>query len=221
VAYVTVKICGLSTPEALEATIRAGADMAGFVFFEKSPRHLDLATAKRLGDLAGARILKVALSVDADDEALAAMIEALAPDYLQLHGDETPERVAAIKARFGLKIIKAIGVATASDVGEGAAYRAADMLIYDAKPLPDATLPGGNGVAFDWTLMRGAATDKPWLLSGGLDASNVGEALRVSGASGVDVSSGVEIARGVKDVERIAAFIALARGLGLGKAESP
>ena len=209
--HVAVKICGFSTVETLEAAIEAGADMAGFVFYEKSPRHIDLATARRLGPIASGRIEKVALSVDADDAALAAMIDALEPDYLQLHGQETPERVAAVKARFGRKIIKAIGVATAADVEKGAAYSGADMLIYDAEPAPDATLPGGNGVVFDWKLMRGAATDKPWLLSGGLEAANVGEALRVSGASGVDVSSGVERSRGVKDAARISAFIAAAR----------
>lgn len=191
--------------------------MAGFVFFEKSPRHIDLATARRLGEIGAGRIQKVALSVDAGDDALAATIEALAPDYLQLHGSETPQRAAAVKERFGLKIIKAIGVATAADVEKGAAYRDADMLIYDAKPLPDATLPGGNGVAFDWKLMRGLAHKKPWLLSGGLEASNVGEALCISGAAGVDVSSGVERARGVKDVERIGAFVAAARGAGLAE----
>ncbi|HXY58531.1 MAG TPA: phosphoribosylanthranilate isomerase [Methylocystis sp.] len=220
-SHVAVKICGLSTPETLEAAIKAGADMAGFVFYEKSPRHIDLAAASRLGEIAAGRIQKVALSVDADDDALAAMIDALAPDFLQLHGNETPERVAAVRARFRRKIIKAIGVATATDVERGAAYRAADMLIYDAKPLPDAALPGGNGVVFDWRLMRGAAAEKPWLLSGGLDASNVVEALRVSGARGVDVSSGVERSRGVKDPARIAAFVGAARRSGLGKPKSP
>lgn len=208
---VTVKICGFSTPETLEAAIAAGADMAGFVFFEKSPRHIDLATAHSLGARAAGRIQKVALSVDADDDALQAVIDALAPDYLQLHGEETPERVAAIKARFGLKIIKAIGVATEKDVVEANSYAAADMLIYDAKPTPDAALPGGNGVVFDWRLMRGAAPGKPWLLSGGLNETNIAEALRISGARGADVSSGVESARGVKDIGRIAAFVAAAR----------
>ncbi|HMK89115.1 MAG TPA: phosphoribosylanthranilate isomerase [Methylocystis sp.] len=208
---VIVKICGLSTPETLEAAIAAGADMAGFMFYQKSPRHIDPATARRLGQIAADRIQKVALSVDADDAALAAMIEALAPDYLQLHGSETPERVAAVKARFGLAIIKAIGVASAADVASSAAYGAADMLIFDAKPAPDASLPGGNGVVFDWRLMHGAAPGKPWLLSGGLDEFNVAEAIGIVGAPGVDVSSGVERARGVKDVGRIAAFVAAAR----------
>jgi len=211
IARPLVKICGLKTPEALEATIAAGADMAGFVFFEKSPRHVDLAAARRLGEIAAGRIRKVALSVDADDDTLAAMIEALDPDDLQLHGDETPERVAAIKERFGLGIIKPIGVSTAEDARKGEAYAAADMLLFDAKPAPDSLLPGGNGAVFDWTLARGAAPNKPWLLSGGLDASNVAEALRVSGAPGVDVSSGVERARGAKDIALIEAFVRAAR----------
>jgi phosphoribosylanthranilate isomerase len=206
-----VKICGLSTPETLEAAIAAGADMAGFVFFDKSPRHVDLATARDLGARATGRIEKVALSVDAGDEALAAMIDALAPDYLQLHGRETPERVAAIKARFGVKIIKAVGVATSADIDKGRSYAAADMLLYDAKPAPQAELPGGNGLVFDWRLVSGAAPGKPWLLSGGLDEANVAFALQVSGARGVDVSSGVESARGVKDAARIAAFVTAAR----------
>jgi phosphoribosylanthranilate isomerase len=205
-----VKICGLNASEALEAAIAAGADMAGFVFFEGSPRHVDLATARRLGEIAAGRIRKVALSVDADDATLEAIVEALAPDALQLHGDETPTRVAEVKRRFGREVIKAIGVATAADVSKASAHDAADMLIFDAKPAPDAALPGGNGLVFDWRLMRGATPEKPWLLSGGLDPTNVAEALRVSGAPGVDVSSGVERARGVKDLAKIAAFVAAA-----------
>jgi phosphoribosylanthranilate isomerase len=209
-----VKICGLSTPETLETAIAAGADMAGFVFFDKSPRHVDLATARRLGARAAGRIQKVALSVDAEDEALDAIVDALAPDYLQLHGAETAERVAALKARFGVKIIKALGVACAEDVKRAEAYRAADLLLYDAKPAPGAELPGGNGFAFDWRLLRGAAPGKPWLLSGGLDETNVSDALEISGARGVDVSSGVESSRGVKDALRIAAFVTAARKAG-------
>jgi phosphoribosylanthranilate isomerase len=208
-----IKICGLSSPETLLATIAAGADMAGFVFFEKSPRHIDLETARRLGLMAQDRISKVALTVDATDAALAEIVEALAPDMLQLHGKESPERVAAVKARFGLPVIKAIGVAAAEDVARAGAWRdAADVLLFDAKPAPDAAVPGGAGVSFDWNLLRniGAAN---WMLSGGLDAENVAEALRVTKAPAVDVSSGVERERGVKDAGRIASFIKAVRSL--------
>jgi phosphoribosylanthranilate isomerase len=213
VARVIVKICGLSTAPTLEAAIGAGADMAGFVFHEKSPRHIDLGAARSLGALAAGRIKKVALTVDADDDALGAVVEALSPDYLQLHGSESPARVEAVKARFGLPLIKAIGVADKDDAREAADFACADIILFDAKPAPGAALPGGNGLPFDWLLLRDVAADRPWLLSGGLDASNVGEALRMTGAPGVDVSSGVERARGVKDVARILAFARAARAL--------
>lgn len=207
-----VKICGLSTPGALETTIRAGADMAGFVFFEKSPRHIGLETARDLGRSAQGRIRKVALTVDADDAELAAIVEALRPDLLQLHGKETPERVGAVKALFGLPVIKAIGVGQADDLASARTYRGvADILLFDAKPAPGAAVPGGAGVGFDWELLRDLSVDGDWMLSGGLDAGNVSDALRATGAPGVDVSSGVESARGVKDEERIAAFIETVR----------
>lgn len=206
-----IKICGLSTPETLAATIAAGADMAGFVFFEKSPRHIDLETARTLGRLAQGRISKVGLTVDADDALLDAIIDDLKPDLLQLHGRESPERVRAVKARFGLPVIKALGVATAADVEFARAFEGvADILLFDAKPAPGAAVPGGAGVAFDWNLLRGAST-KNWMLSGGLDPENVAEAVRLTGAPAVDVSSGVERARGVKDAAKIAAFVAAAR----------
>jgi len=208
---VVVKICGLSTRSTLEAAIAAGADMAGFVFFEKSPRHISLETARELGAAAAGRIAKVALAVDADDSTLDAIVAALAPDLLQLHGKETPERVAAVKARFGLPIVKAIGVAGAADVESAAAYRgAADILLFDAKPAPGAAVPGGAGSVFDWEIMRGYSGGD-WMLSGGLDAANVAGALRRTGAPAVDVSSGVERERGVKDEAKIAAFVAAAR----------
>ncbi|CAN2535373.1 N-(5'-phosphoribosyl)anthranilate+isomerase [Methylocapsa aurea] len=209
---VIVKICGLSTRPTLEATIAAGADMAGFVFFEKSPRHVALETAHALGQAAQGRIAKVALTVDADDAALDAIVAALAPDLLQLHGEETRERVAAVKARFRLPVIKAIGVADAADIARAAAYReVADTLLFDAKPAPNAAVPGGAGTVFDWELMRGYSGGD-WMLSGGLDPANVAEALRLTGAPAVDVSSGVERERGVKDEAKIAAFVAAARG---------
>lgn len=210
---VLVKICGLSTPQTLDATIAAGADLAGFVFFAKSPRHIDLDTARALGEQAAGRIQKVALTVDADDAALAEIVAALRPDMLQLHGHESPERVGAVKARFGLPVIKAIGVASAADVAAARRYDGvADWLLFDAKPAPDATVPGGAGVVFDWELLRNITAAK-WMLSGGLDPENVAAALRQTQAPAVDVSSGVESARGVKDAGKIAAFVAAVRAL--------
>jgi phosphoribosylanthranilate isomerase len=211
---VVVKICGLSTPPTLEAAIEAGADMAGFVFFEKSPRHIDLATARELGALARGRIKKVALTVSAADAEIEAIIAALEPDFLQLHGSETPERAAQVRAFFGLPIIKAIGVATAADVAGSGDYAAADIILFDAKPQPGAKIPGGAGAAFDWGLLRNVRA-MSWMLSGGLDADNVARALVETGAQAVDVSSGVESARGVKDEARIAAFVKAARALSL------
>ncbi len=208
---VIVKICGLSSPETLLAAIEAGADMAGFVFFEKSPRHIDLETARTLGLLARGRISKVALTVNADDAALDGIVEALAPDYLQLHGDETPARVRDVKARLGLPVIKAVGVATAADVEAARVFEdVADVILFDAKPAPNAAVPGGAGVSFDWDLLRGV-TARRWMLSGGLDPDNVAEAIRGAGARAVDVSSGVERERGVKDAEKIRAFVKAAR----------
>jgi len=208
---VLVKICGLSTPQTLEAAIGAGADFAGFVFFEKSPRHISLDTARALGRQAAGRIRKVALTVDADDVALARIVEALAPDMMQLHGRETPERVRDVKARFGLPIIKAVGVATAADVAAARACEgAADILLFDAKPAPDAAVPGGAGVTFDWDLLRNISAAN-WMLSGGLDPENVAEAIRRTKAPAVDVSSGVERERGVKDVGKMKFFIESAR----------
>ena len=210
---VLVKICGLSTPPTLDATIAAGADLAGFVFFAKSPRHIDLDTARALGEQAAGRIQKVALTVDADDAALAEIVAALRPDMLQLHGHESPERVGAVKARFGLPVIKAIGVASAADVAAARSYDGvADWLLFDAKPAPDATVPGGAGVVFDWDLLRNITAAK-WMLSGGLDPENVAAALRQTQAPAVDVSSGVESARGVKDAGKIATFVAAVRAL--------
>ncbi len=212
-ASVLVKICGLSEPQTLEATIAAGADLAGFVFFHKSPRHIDLDAARALGAQAAGRIQKVALTVDADDATLDAVAAALAPDLLQLHGHESPARVGEVRARFGLPVIKAIGVASAADVAAARAYEdVVDWLLFDAKPAPNATVPGGAGVVFDWDLLRNI-TAKNWMLSGGLDPENVAAALRQTQAPAVDVSSGVERARGVKDAEKIALFVAAARSL--------
>ena len=208
-----VKICGLKTPETLAAALDAGADMVGFVFFPKSPRHIDLATAEVLGRQAQGKALKVALTVDADDATLAAIVAALNPDLLQLHGHESPERVAAIRARFGLPVMKAIGVAHADDLKDVQAFAAvADRLLFDAKPPKDAAHPGGNGLAFDWSLLTGLDLSIPSMVSGGLDPANVAEALRRTKAQGVDVSSGVETAPGHKDPAKITAFVRAAKG---------
>ena len=207
-----IKICGLSTPETLEAALAAGADMVGFVFFEKSPRHIDDDLAARLGAQFSGRARKTALSVDADDARLDAIVAALAPDGLQLHGKESPERVAAVKARYGLPVLKAIGVSDAADLERAAAYRGvADWLLLDAKPPKDAAHPGGNGVTFDWTLLKHLDRTLPFMLSGGLDPANVAEAIRISTPDGVDVSSGVEDRPGVKNPDKIRAFVETAR----------
>ena len=207
-----IKICGLKTPETLEAAIAAGADWVGFVFFAKSPRNVLLDEAKVLGQIVGSRAKKVALSVDADDAALADIEKALTPDLHQLHGHEAPERVAAIRARFGRPVIKAVGIAEAADLETARAYEtAADWLLLDAKPPKNAALPGGNGLSFDWQLLAGLDLEKPFMVSGGLDPSNVGEAIAISHPAGVDVSSGVEAAPGIKDPAKIRAFIEAAR----------
>ena len=207
-----VKICGLSTAETLDAALTAGADMVGFVFFPKSPRHVAYETARALGRRARGRAKIVALSVDADDDTLSRIVEALSPDILQLHGSESPARVVEIGERYGRPTMKAIGVAAREDLAAAEPYEhAADFLLIDAKPVRGAVLPGGNGLAFDWRLARGFVPQKPWLLSGGLDPVNVAEAIARTGAQGVDVSSGVESAPGVKDGARIRAFIAAAR----------
>ncbi len=207
-----VKICGLSTPESLDAALDAGADMVGFVFFPPSPRNIGLETARALGARVAGRALKVSLTVDATDEVFAALVEALRPDILQLHGKETPERLLDLRAKFGLPVMKAIGVATAADLAAVGRYEpVADRLLFDARPPKDATRPGGNGNAFDWNLLAGVKTARPWMLSGGLDPDNVAEAVRMTRAPGVDVSSGVESAPGVKDLAKIAAFVARAR----------
>ena len=207
-----IKICGLKTPETLEAAIAAGADWVGFVFFAKSPRNVSLDEAKAFGQIVGSRAKKVALSVDADDAALADIEKALKPDFHQLHGHETSARVAAIRAKFGRPVIKAIGIAEAGDLEAARAYEtAADWLLLDAKPPKNAALPGGNGLTFDWQLLAGLDLEKPFMVSGGLDPSNVGEAIAISHPAGVDVSSGVETAPGVKDPAKIRAFIEAAR----------
>jgi phosphoribosylanthranilate isomerase len=208
----TIKICGLRTPETLDAGLDAGADMVGFVFFPPSPRHVDFALARELSARVGGRAVKVALSVDADDEWLAASIAALAPDLLQLHGKETPERVAAVKARFQLPVMKAIAVESQDDLACVPRYAAAaDRLIFDARAPRGATRPGGLGAAFDWRLLKNLDQHVPFMLSGGLNRDNVARAIAITGAQGVDVSSGVERAPGEKDPDLIRGFIHAAR----------
>ena len=207
-----VKICGLKTPEALDVALESGADLVGFVFFPPSPRNLTPEAARSLGERVKGRAGKVALSVDADDAALAAIVEALKPDMLQLHGIESPERVTALRARFGLPVMKAVPVAERKDLARVEFYKhVADRLIFDARAPREATRPGGLGTPFDWTLLKGVDPGIPYMLSGGLDAGNVAEALRVTRAPGVDVSSGVECAPGEKDPDKIRAFIRAAR----------
>ncbi len=208
-----VKICGLKTDRAVDAALAAGADLVGFVFFPKSPRDVSLDEAVRLAARARGRAKIVALAVDPDDTLVAAIAERLAPDLLQLHGRESPERVAAIAAASGLPIMKALPVAEAADLAVVPAYVPhVARLLFDAKPpkTPEA-LPGGNGLSFDWRLLRDLDPGRPIMLSGGLDPSNVAEAIAISGVAAVDVSSGVERAPGDKDPERIAAFVRNAR----------
>jgi phosphoribosylanthranilate isomerase len=216
-----VKICGLSTPEALDAALEAGADMVGFVFFPPSPRHLPFDAARTLGRRVRRRAQKVALTVDADDAQLDFVVESLQPDMLQLHGRELPARVAALKQRFGLPVMKAIAVESRADLSAIEAYDTlADRLLFDARPPREATRPGGLGKCFDWRLLEYLEPGVPFILSGGLNADNVGEALRITGAPGVDASSGVERAPGEKDPDKIRAFVRAARS-ALKPATSP
>jgi phosphoribosylanthranilate isomerase len=207
-----VKICGLSTPETLDVAIDSGADMVGFVFFRPSPRNLSFDVARALGKRAHDRARKVALTVDADDTFLDSVVQSLRPDMLQLHGKEPPARVAALKARFGVPVMKAIPVEAKSDLDMIKAHaHVANWLLFDARAPREATRPGGLGRPFDWHLLEGLDLAVPFMLSGGLDAGNVGEALRVTRAPAVDVSSGVESAPGKKDPDKIRAFIRAAR----------
>jgi phosphoribosylanthranilate isomerase len=207
-----VKICGLSTSATLAAALDAGADMVGFVFFPKSPRHVDWGTARALGWQARGCAKIVALTVDADDDALKRMVDALEPDVVQLHGRESPARVKRIGELCACPTMKAIGVAAREDLAAAEPYEdVADMLLIDAKPPKDAALPGGNGLPFDWGLARDFKPRRPWLLSGGLAPDTVAAAIALARARGVDVSSGVERAPGVKDVAKIKAFVAAAR----------
>lgn len=208
---IRVKICGLTEPSAIAAAVAAGAAYLGFVFFPKSPRNLTIAQARALALEVPVGVAKVALVVDADDATIGAILDQVPIDMLQLHGHESPDRVAQVRARFGLPVMKAVGIAEAADLDRLPAYEAvADQILVDAKAPKGAALPGGNGLAFDWRLIAGRTWDKPWVLAGGLTPDNVAAAVRLTGARQVDVSSGVESAPGVKDGALIRAFVAAA-----------
>ena len=207
-----VKICGLTTPEHVTAAVEAGATYVGFVFFPPSPRCVSPENAAELAALVPAGVCKVALTVNATDTDLEDILRAVPIDMLQLHGSETPERVEQVKSRFGLPVMKAVGVADATDLPKIDTYnRAADQLLIDAKPFKNATLPGGNGLTFDWRLIAGRRWPIPWMLAGGLTPDNVAQAKRLTGATQLDVSSGVESAPGVKDPALVRAFIQAAQ----------
>jgi phosphoribosylanthranilate isomerase len=202
-----IKICGLKTEAALNAALAGGASHLGFIFFAKSPRYVEPVEAGRLRKMASGRAKAVAVTVDADDATLDGIVAAMRPDVLQLHGSESPERVAALKVRHGLPIMKVLSVRTFTDLDTIQAYRGvANRFLFDAKPPKGAELPGGNGIAFDWSILTGLETDVNYMLSGGLNAGNIAEALRLANPPGVDVSTGVESAPGVKDPTLIAEF---------------
>ena len=210
---VLVKICGLKTLADVAAVATAGAAYAGLNFYPKSPRFVPLEQARMLAFAIPEGLCKVALTVDADDAALDALVAAVPLDMLQLHGHESPARVAEVKARYGLPVMKVIGVVGAGDLDQILDHSlVADLILIDAKPLPGAVLPGGNGLTFDWQLLVGRKWLRPWMLAGGLTPANVAEAVWLTGARQVDVASGVESAPGEKDAGRIAAFVKAAQG---------
>lgn len=214
---VRVKICGLKTPGDVAAVVAAEAAYAGFNFFPKSPRYVTPETARALALAAPEGLCKVALVVDAEDAVLDAIVAEVPLDMLQLHGHETPARVAEVKARYGLPVMKVIGVADEADLAPLLDYQlVADQILIDAKAPKGAVLPGGNGLTFDWRLLVGRKWLKPWMLAGGLTPDNVGRAIQLTGARQVDVASGVESAPGVKDAARIAAFVEAAQGVKAG-----
>jgi phosphoribosylanthranilate isomerase len=213
---IRVKICGLRSPEDVAAVAAAGAAYAGFVFFPKSPRHLTLEQAREAALAAPPGLAKVALTVDADDDLLDTIVEAVPLDLLQLHGHESPERVAQVRDRYGLPVMKAVGVADEGDLAPLLDYSlVADQILIDAKPPKGSALPGGNGLSFDWRLVAQRRWLRPWMLAGGLTPQNVAEAIRLTNARQVDVSSGVESAPGVKNAALIRSFVKAARGFTL------
>jgi phosphoribosylanthranilate isomerase len=209
---VQAKICGLTTPDTVQAALSAGAAYLGFNGFPRSPRFIEATAARPLREMARGRALSVSVLVNPDDALVAHVLEALAPDLLQLHGTETPERVAEIAAvarPLGVGLIKAFGVSTPEDIALSDVYaEVVDLFLFDAKPPPNAVMPGGHGVGYDWSILRAATPKRPWMLSGGLNPANVAAAIAASGAPCVDVASGVETAPGLKDASLIAAFMA-------------
>ncbi|MEM6463031.1 MAG: phosphoribosylanthranilate isomerase [Pseudomonadota bacterium] len=203
----SVKICGLKDKEAIDAAIAGGASHVGFIFFEKSPRNVSNAAAAALAAYAKGRANRVAVTVNADDETLDAIVADVGPDTLQLHGSESPERVANVKRRYGMPVIKAIALREQGDLDKIEPYRAiADRFLFEAKPPTGSDRPGGNGIAFDWRILSRLEDDTDYMLSGGLDARNIGAALAETNAKAVDLSSGVERAPGIKDVRLITEF---------------
>jgi phosphoribosylanthranilate isomerase len=202
------KICGLTHRSAVQAAVKNGADYIGFVFYAPSPRHIEPEKAQLLTQLIPESIKTVAVVVDMDDEEFNRIFQVFKPDYLQLHGHETQERVKEIREKFGIPVIKAISVRSSDDIASGAAYaKVSDMLLFDAKAPVTSPLPGGNGLTFDWTLLQERSFEVPWILSGGLNGQNVGEAMRVTGATIVDVSSSIESEPGIKDETLMALFL--------------
>ena len=211
---IAVKICGLTSSDAIDAAVRAGASYGGLVFHRNSPRFVSLEQAALLAAQMRGRLKIVALICDMDDAAIEALVAAVKPDFLQLHGNESARRVAYLRGKFARPVIKVLPVAEASDLAAAAEYEStADMLMFDAKPPKGAARPGGHGAAFDWKILAGRTFTKPWFLAGGLDPDNVARAIALSGAAMVDVSSGVESAPGVKDAARIADFINATKNL--------
>ena len=209
---IQVKICGLTQSAQISAAVAAGAHYVGFVFFPKSPRHLTLPQAASMATLVPMGLCKVALTVNADNTQLDQLVQAVPLDMLQLHGSETPDRVADVRSRYGLPVMKAVGIADEGDLPALDEFvRVADQILVDAKPPKRADLPGGNGLSFDWRLIAGRRWSVPWMLAGGLTPGNVAEAIRMTGARQVDVSSGVETAPGIKDTELMREFVANAK----------
>jgi len=209
---VQVKICGINSVTAADSAVRTGAEFGGLVFFAKSPRNLTLDQAAPLAARMRGRLKLAALVVDESDDTLAAISQRIKPDFFQLHGKETPQRVAEIVARFAIPAIKALAITEPGDLAKLTAYeQMAEMFLFDAAPADGATRPGGHGAAFDWRMLKDKDVRRPWFLAGGLDPENVAQAIEVSGATRVDVSSGVESAPGVKSDARIAEFVAAAK----------
>lgn len=207
-----IKICGLKTAEAIDHAVALGATHVGFIFFQKSPRHIEPDDAGRLADRVRGRAKIVSVSVDADNDELDEIVAMIRPDILQLHGRETPDRVLTVKAVTGLPVWKALSISEAADLDRVDAYDGiANRFLFDAKAPKNSELPGGNGVSFDWTLLKGLSERVDYMLSGGLDKDNVGEAIRIARPAGIDLSSGVESSPGVKSLDMMDEFFAAVR----------